>query len=143
MLSNLQTLGCWEPGSGGIEWCVLHHHRASTFLNMDYELVENEDGSKTIYIGETEPRHRMRWTVGITLFPGKSYFRADMKIHNPTPFTHSFLYWANVATHTNKNYQVIFPPSVQIATYHAKNDFTRWPVSTEVYQKQDFSAELI
>ncbi len=135
--SNIGMLGAWV--SGGIEWCVLHHHRASTFLNMDYELVENEDGSKTIYIGETEPRHRMRWTVGITLFPGKSYFRADMKIHNPTPFTHSFLYWANVATHTNKNYQVIFPPSVQIATYHAKNDFTRWPVSTEVYQKQDFS----
>jgi len=135
--SNIGMLGAWV--SGGIEWCVLHHHRASTFQNMDYELVENEDGSKTIYIGETEPRQRMRWTVGITSFPGKSYFRADMKIHNPTPFTHSFLYWANVAVHTNKDYQVFFPPSVQIATYHAKNDFTRWPSSTEVYRGQDFT----
>ena len=135
--SNIGMLGAWV--SGGIEWCVLHHHRASTFLPMDYELVENEDGSKTIWIGEIEPRQRMRWTLGITAFPGKSYFRTDIKIINSTPYTHSFLYWANVATATNKDYQVIFPPSVQLATYHAKNDFTRWPISTEEYCGQDFT----
>ena len=64
----------------------------------------------------------------ITSYPGKSYFSAEVKIHNPTPFTNTFLYWANVAVHTNKDYQVIFPPSVQVATFHAKNSFTHWPV---------------
>jgi tetratricopeptide (TPR) repeat protein len=44
-----------------------------------------------------------------------------------------------VAAHTNENYQVIFPPSVNIATYHAKNSFTNWPVSTEIYNGQDFT----
>lgn len=134
---NIGMTGAWV--SGGIEWCVLHHHRASTFLPVDYSTMEHEDGSKTIYIGETEPRHRMRWTIGITMFPGRSYFCAEVKIHNPTPLTHSFLYWANVAAHTNKDYQVIFPPSVQLATYHAKNSFTRWPVSTQVYNNEDFT----
>ena len=135
--SNIGMLGAWV--SGGIEWCVLHHHRASTFLPVDYTTSENVDGSKTIRIGETEPRQRMRWTIAITAFPGKSYFMAEIKILNPTPFTHSFLYWANVAAHTNSNYQVIFPPSVQFATYHAKNSFTRWPFSTQVYNGQDFT----
>lgn len=135
--SNIGMLGAWT--SGGIEWCVLHHHRASTFLPVDYETQDNPDGSKTITIGETEPRHRMRWTIAITAFPGKTYFMAEVKILNPTPYTNSFLYWANVAAHTNKNYQVIFPPSVQVATYHAKNGFTRWPFSTEVYNGQDFT----
>jgi tetratricopeptide (TPR) repeat protein len=135
--SNIGMLGAWV--SGGIEWCVLHHHRASTFLPVDYTVTENNDSSKTIWIGETEPRHRMRWTIGITAFPGRSYFEAEVKILNPTPFTHTFLYWANVAAHTNENYQVIFPPSVNIATYHAKNSFTNWPVSTEVYNDQDFT----
>lgn len=65
---NLGMTGAWV--SGGIEWCVLHHHRASTILPVDYSLAENENGSKTIYIGETEPRHRMRWTIGITVTPG-------------------------------------------------------------------------
>jgi tetratricopeptide (TPR) repeat protein len=135
--SNIGMTGAWV--SGGIEWCVIHHHRASTFLPMDYDLVENEDGSKTIWIGETEPRHRMRWTIGVTAYPGKSYYSAEVKIHNPTSLTHSMLFWANVATHTNKDYQVIFPPSVQFATYHAKNSFTRWPYSTQVYDGQDFT----
>jgi len=135
--SNIGMTGAWV--SGGIEWCVLHHHRASTFLPVDYDLQENADGSKTIWIGETEPRQRMRWTIGVTMFPGKSYFQAEVKIHNPTPLTHTLLYWANVATHTNKNYQVIFPPSINAATYHAKNSFTRWPFSTEVYNGEDFT----
>ncbi|NQU51973.1 MAG: DUF5107 domain-containing protein, partial [Bacteroidetes bacterium] len=136
--SNIGMTGAWV--SGGIEWCVLHHHRASTMLQMDYSLAENEDGSKTIFIGETEPRHRMRWTVGVTVRPGKSYFEAELSIYNPTPYTNTFLYWANVATHTNENYQTIFPPSVDFATFHAKNDFTRWPISTEEYRGQDFTA---
>ena len=135
--SNIGMLGAWV--SGGIEWCVLHHHRASTFQAVDYTTSENSDGSKTIWIGETEPRHRMRWTIGITAFPERSYFRAEVKIHNPTPYTNTFLYWANVAAHTNENYQVIFPPSVNVATYHAKNSFTNWPISTEIYNGQDFT----
>jgi tetratricopeptide (TPR) repeat protein len=135
--ANIGMLGAWV--SGGIEWCVIHHHRASTFLPVDYDLAENKDGSKTIWIGETEPRHRMRWTIGITVFPGKSYFSAEVKIYNPTPYTNTFLYWANVAAHTSKDFQVIFPPSVQYATYHAKNSFTNWPISKEIYNGQDFS----
>jgi hypothetical protein len=135
--ANIGMTGAWV--SGGIEWCVLHHHRASTMLPMDYTMTENADGSKTIWIGETEPRHRMRWNVGVTVRPGKSYFEAEMSIYNPTPFTHTFLYWANVAAHTNENYQTIFPPSVQMATFHSKNDFTYWPFSTEEYRGQDFT----
>jgi hypothetical protein len=127
--SNIGMTGAWV--SGGIEWCVIHHHRASTFQNMDYDMKVNPDSSKTIWIGETEPRQRMRWTIGITMFPGKSYYQTEVKILNPTPYTQTFLYWANVAAHTNENYQVIFPPSVNMVTYHAKNSFAHWPVAHE------------
>jgi hypothetical protein len=44
-----------------------------------------------------------------------------------------------VAAHTNINYQTIFPPSAQIATFHSKTDFTRWPVSTENFRGSDFT----
>ena len=130
--SNIGMTGAWV--SGGIEWCVLHHHRASTFLPLDYTTVENPDGSKTIWVAEHEPRHGMRWTIGITIFPGKSYFRAEGRIHNSSPFTHSFLNWANVAVHVNDNYQTIFPPSAQVVTFHSKTDFTQWPVAQARYR---------
>lgn len=129
-------LGAWI--SGGIEWCVFHHHRNTTFMPVDYTLAENPDGSKTIWFGETERRHRMKWLIGVTLYPDKSYIEATVKIFNRTAVPHSILYWANVAVHANDDYQVIFPPSVQVATYHSKNDFSHWPVSDEVYRGTDY-----
>ena len=128
--------GAWV--SGGIEWCVLHHHRASSFLPIDYTTVENKDGSKTIWIAEHEPRHDMRWTIGITVFPGKSYFRAEGRIQNSSPYTHSFLNWANVAVHVNNDYQTIFPPSAQVVDYHSKTYFQYWPIANGKYSGATF-----
>ena len=135
--SNVGMAGAWV--SGGIEWCVLHHHRASTFLPFDYTTTENADGSKTVWVAEYEPRHGMRWTIGVTVFPGKSYFKAEGRIHNSSPFTHTFLFWANVAAHTNKNYQAVFPPSAQVVTFHSKTTFSKWPISTGRYGSRDFT----
>ena len=103
-------------------------------MPVDYTLAENPDGSKTIWFGETERRHRMRWIIGITLYPDKSYMEVTVKTFNRTAIPHSMLYWANVAVHANDDYQVIFPPSVSAATYHSKNDFSHWPISNEVYR---------
>ena len=80
-------LGAWI--SGGIEWNFPHHHRSRAFMPMDYALEENEDGSKTIWLSELDLRHRMRFTVGLTLRPGKSYFEATIKPYNRTPLAHS------------------------------------------------------
>ncbi|MBN2476824.1 MAG: DUF5107 domain-containing protein [Pirellulales bacterium] len=129
-------LGAWI--SGGIEWCAFHHHRNTTFMPVDHALVENPDGSKTIWIGEIERRHRMKWLIGLTLRPGKSYIETTVKLVNRTPMPHSILYWANVAVHVNDDYQVIFPPSVQVATYHSKIDFTRWPIADGRYRGYDY-----
>lgn len=138
--ANIGMLGAWI--SGGIEWCVFHHHRASTHLPVDHRLVENEDGSKTIWFGESEPRHRMKWSIGLTLHPGKSYIETDVRMYNRTEHTHSILYWANVATHVNNDYQVIFPPSVHQGVYHAKNSFIHWPVSDEIYNEKDYTGQI-
>ena len=129
-------LGAWI--SGGIEWCVFHHHRNTTYMPVDYTLAENPDGSKTIWFGETERRHRMRWIIGITLYPDKSYIEATVKMFNRTALPNSILYWANVAVHVNDDYQVIFPPSIQMATYHSKNDFSYWPIGQGRYRGVDY-----
>lgn len=139
--TNISMVGAWV--SGGIEWCVLHHHRASTFQHLDYTTTENSDGSKTIWVAEYEPRHGMRWTVGVTVFPGKSYFKAETRIHNSTQFTHTFLNWANAAVHVNKDYQTIFPPSAQVVKFHSATDFTQWPNAYNVYRGEYFNGKDI
>ncbi len=130
-------LGAWI--SGGVEWNFPHHHRASGYMNIDYTLTENPDGSKTIWVGETELRHRMKWIVGLTLYPDRSYLEATVKIFNRIPFAHSFLWWANVAVHANDNYQVIFPPSTEFATFHGKNQFSHWLISHEIFNGVDYT----
>lgn len=129
-------LGAWV--SGGIEWCVFHHHRNTTHMPVDYRLAENADGSKTIWFGETERRHRMKWLIGVTLEPGKSRIGTTVKLFNRTAQPHSMLYWANVAVHVDDNYQVIFPASITAATYHSKNDFVHWPIGDESYRGVDY-----
>lgn len=131
-------LGAWI--SGGVEWNFPHHHRATGFMPVDYTLSENPDGSKTIWVGEVEIRHRMKWVIGLTLYPDSSVLEATIKLFNRTPFAHSFLCWANVAVHTNPDYQIIFPPSTEYATFHGKNQFSRWPISQEVFNRVDYTS---
>ena len=130
-------IGAWI--SGGVEWNIPHHHRATTFLPVQYRLESNEDGSKTVWVGELEIRHRMRWAVGYTLHPGRSYLEVSVRILNRTPVVNTMLCFANVAVHTNENYQVIFPPSTQFVTHHHKREFTTWPIATTRYGGWDFS----
>ena len=97
------------------------------------------DGSATVWVGEIELRDRMKWIVGLTLRPGRSSIEVATRIINRTPLAHSMLAFANVAVHVNPDYQVIFPPDVELATFHAKNQFSRWPVSTEIFNGQDYT----
>lgn len=122
--------GAWI--SGGIEWNIPHHHRASTFIPVQWSKEEHADGSKTIWVGELEVRHRMRWAVGYTLRPGSSVLECSVRIINRTPMVNTMLCFANVAVQINDSYQVIFPPSTQWSTGHSKRSFSPWPVTDNV-----------
>ena len=81
--SLIGMLGSWI--SGGVEWNVPHHHRASSFMLVQHKVEESADGSKTVWVGELELRHRMRWAIGLTLRPGRSYLEASFRLLNRTP----------------------------------------------------------
>ena len=57
--ANVGMTGAWI--SGGVEWNVFHHHRATSHAPCNYKIESNTDGSMTIWLGETEWRHRMSW----------------------------------------------------------------------------------
>ena len=134
--ANVGMLGSWI--SGGVEWNVFHHHRNTTNMPVDCKIVENEDGSKTIWVGEVEFRHRMQWAIGITLGPGKSYMEINGRLINSTADDNSLLYWSNVATKVDENYQIIFPQSVDFVTFHCKNWFAHWPITHETFNDMQF-----
>ncbi|MBU2946222.1 DUF5107 domain-containing protein [Zobellia uliginosa] len=123
------TLGAWV--SGGIEWCFPHHHRTTTMLPSDYRMINNEDGSATVWIGETEKTRDMRGVVGMTLRPGRSYIEVDYRINNTSDVTTTFLFWANVAITANDDFRTFWPPSQEIGVYHNNSSFIKWPLSNK------------
>jgi len=123
------TLGAWV--SGGIEWCFPHHHRTTTMMKSDYRMVQNDDGSATVWIGETEKTRDMRGVIGMTLRPGRSFIEVDYRINNTSPVTTTFLFWANVAITANDDFRTFWPPSQEIGVFHNNSNFVQWPISTD------------
>ena len=68
-------LGAWI--SGGVEWNFPHHHRATTAMPIDWRVTTGPDGTPTIWIGETELRRRLKWTIGLSLLPDRAILQAE------------------------------------------------------------------
>lgn len=119
-------LGAWI--SGGVEWNFPHHHRATTAMPIDWRLVANDDGSKTIWIGETELRRRLKWTIGLSFLPDRAVLQAENVFMNRQPWIETMIYWANVSVHVNDDYQILFPPSCHLGFDHHKNYWTSYPI---------------
>lgn len=129
-------VGAWI--SGGIEWNIPHHHRASTFMTVGHATAMEPDGSAVVRVGELELRHRMRWVVELRLRPDSCCVEQTVRLVNRTPVANSFLFFANIAVHANADYQVIFPPDTRWVTNHGKREFSRWPISDSIYNGIDF-----
>ncbi|MFC1483603.1 DUF5107 domain-containing protein [Candidatus Neomarinimicrobiota bacterium] len=116
--------GAWI--SGGIEWNFPTGHRPTGFSPVSYNLVENQDGSRTVWVGETEWTTRMRWVIGLTVHPGRSIIEAKVRLMNPAQLHHSYYMWATTAVNANENYQAIYP--TRLMTGHGKFEYFHWPI---------------
>lgn len=125
--------------SGGIEFNWPQHHRPSTFSPVDYTIEENADGSKTVWVNETELMFRTKGMAGFTLYPGKAYLEIKGRLFNRSPFTQTFLWWANPAVKVNEHYQSVFPPDVYAVFDHGKRDVSDFPVATGTYYKVNYA----
>ncbi len=128
-------LGAWI--SGGAEWDLPHHHRATTFMPVHCHGQTDPDGGCTVTVGETELHHRMGWSVAVTLRPDRSYVQTTIRMVNRTPLPQSMLCFTNTAVPCGQNYQVVFPPRTQWGTGHSKCGFLRWPIADGKHGSED------
>ena len=126
--------------SGGIEFNWPQHHRPSTFSPVDYLIVNNPDGSVTLWLGEIDRMHRTRGLAGLTLHPRRAYLQVEGRLFNRTELPQSFLWWANAAVSVNDQYQSVFPPDVHAVLDHGRRDVSSFPIATGTYYKVDYSA---
>ena len=126
--------------SGGIEFNWPQHHRPSTYLPADSTIEENEDGSVTVWVSETEKMFHQKGMAGFTLRPGKAYLEIKGQLYNRTNVPQTFLWWANPAVAVNDYYQSVFPQDINAVFDHGKRAVSSFPIATGTYYKMDYSA---
>ncbi|MCM5552269.1 DUF5107 domain-containing protein [Pleomorphomonas sp. NRK KF1] len=126
--------------SGGIEFNWPQHHRPSTYMPTAWEIVEEVDGSRVIWLSEHEPMNRMKGMHGVRLSPGKASLELAVRLHNRTELTQTFLWWANVATEVHEDYQSFFPEDVHFIADHAKRATSAFPGCEGHYYGVDYAA---
>ncbi|MBK9715759.1 MAG: DUF5107 domain-containing protein [Kouleothrix sp.] len=125
--------------SGGIELNWPQHHRPSTFDPVEWRIVENADGSATVWCSEIERMFFTKGMHGFTLHPDRAYLEIAVQLYNRTSEPQTFLWWANPAVHVNDDYQSVFPPDVHAVMDHGKRDVSDFPIATGTYYKVDYA----
>ena len=130
-------LGPWI--SGGIEFNWPQHHRPTTYMPVNYEIRQNDDGSACVYVGEIESMFGLRHTTCIKLYPNQSYIEISTSVYNGENTPRTFLWWANPAYKVNDDTVTIMPPDVNAVMDHGKRAVSTFPISTGEYYKMDYS----
>lgn len=125
--------------SGGIEFNWPQHHRPSTFSPVDFTIEAFEDGSKTVWVSETEIMFRTKGMAGFTLYKDKAYLEIKGQLFNSSAFPQTFLWWANPAVKVNDDYQSVFPPDVYAVFDHGKRDVSDFPIATGTYYRVNYA----
>jgi len=126
--------------SGGVEFNWPQHHRPGTYMPTDTHIVEEADGTKIVWMSEHDPLNRLKGMHGICLKPDSALIELKARLFNRTPFTQTFLWWANVAAEVHDNYQSFFPPDVHYVADHAVRAQSSFPIANNDYYGIDYAA---
>jgi tetratricopeptide (TPR) repeat protein len=118
--------GAWT--SGGIEWNTgPQGHTVSAMQPVHVEILPPEaDGSRSVVVGETERIYGTRWTVVVTLRPGRSFIEERIRIYNPSDTVRPYYFWNCTAVPNPPGFRFIYP--MTLGTDHACEKFFQWPV---------------
>jgi tetratricopeptide (TPR) repeat protein len=120
--------------SGGVEWNAGPQGHTVTIVSpVDARLGSERDGSAYLEINNQEKIFRTRWTVRVTLHPGKAYLDERIRIANPVDGMHPYYFWNCTAFPNRPGTRFIYPMS--LGTDHFGREFFSWPV----HQGKDLS----
>ncbi|MBP8129451.1 MAG: DUF5107 domain-containing protein [Candidatus Hydrogenedentes bacterium] len=120
--------GAWI--SGGIEWNAgPQGHTVTVVSPVDAAIIEQADGSATLVISNTEKMFKTRWTVWLTLHPGKAYLDEQIRICNPTDGTHPYYFWNCTAFPNLPGTRFMYP--MTLGCDHNGTAFFSWPVDDD------------
>lgn len=123
--SMIAMRGAWI--SGGVEWNAgPQGHTVTCVSPVDVLMGQNPDGSAYLEISNLEKSRRTRWTVRVTLRPGRAYLEENIRLFNPTDAMSPYYFWNCVAFPNRPGTRFIFP--MTLGTDHSAKTFFTWPM---------------
>jgi hypothetical protein len=120
--------------SGGVEWNAGPQVHTVTIVSpVDALIGRNADGSAYLEISNLEKSLRTRWTVRVTLHPGKAYLDESIRIFNPIDAISPYYFWNCTAFPNRSGTRFIYP--MTLGTDHNGVKFFTWPI----YEGKDLS----
>ncbi len=118
--------GAWT--SGGVEWNTgPQGHTVGCMQPMQVDILPpDKDGSGSVAVGETERIYGTKWTVVVTLRPGRSFIEERIRIYNPTETVRPYYFWNCTAEPNTPGFRFIYPMS--FGCDHAGDKFFDWPI---------------
>ena len=111
--------------SGGLEYNHPGGHGYTQFSKISYDVIEREDGSKTVVVAEIEPVRMMKWEYEITLRPGELLVETKGRFISTQPFPVPFVSSNNAAMHATDQMELIFPQETH-ASGHGFEHLRPW-----------------
>lgn len=118
--------GAWT--SGGVEWNTgPQGHTVGCMQPVDVVILPRaKDGSQSVAVGETERIYGTKWTVVVTLRPGRSFIEERIRIYNPTETIRPYYFWNCTAVPNTKGFRFIYP--MTLGMDHSGEKFFEWPI---------------
>ena len=95
--------------SGGVEFSFPVAHAPSTADAVNWDLLQNEDGSASISFGGLEHISRLRWMITLTLYPARCALAQDVQLYNPSAIPGRYHYWTNASLDADDKTEFIYP----------------------------------
>jgi len=93
---------------------------------VDALVGTNADGSAYLEVSNLEKTLRTRWTVRVTLHPGRAYLDEQIRIFNPVDAVNPYYFWNCTAFPCHAGTRFIYP--MTLGTDHNGVEFFTWPV---------------
>jgi tetratricopeptide (TPR) repeat protein len=117
--------GAWT--ALGIEFNFPVSHNWATVSPVDHAIVEGEDGSASVWVGNVDRVYGMQWRVSLTLRPGSSALEQDVALYNPTDVRHRFYWWNNAGVRVWDDSRIEYP--MRFTAAHGFKEIDTWPVN--------------
>ncbi|MBC7224592.1 MAG: DUF5107 domain-containing protein, partial [Anaerolineae bacterium] len=95
--------------SGGVEFSFPVAHAPTTADPVNWAMEEHADGSATISFGGLEHISGMRWTISLTLYPGRCALAQDVCLQNPALLPGRYHYWTNASLPADDQTEFVYP----------------------------------